>query len=125
MKTFPTASGIRSAWKHLRPFLPQHSNVSIGSVGALSFIANSLIAGDDNISFRSFNLDQGAAAAVASVLVLVRVVCILAAASISSRFAAAVTGKAQREIVSAYLGSSYVARSARPPSAASARPPAR
>ncbi len=130
MKTFPTASGIRSAWKHLRPFLPQHSNVSIGSVGALSFIgsvaestvlviltliANSLIAGDDNISFRSFNLDQGAAAAVASVLVLVRVVCILAAASISSRFAAAVTGKAQREIVSAYLGSSYVARSARPP----------
>ena len=67
MKTFPTASGIRSAWKHLRPFLPQHSNVSIGSVGALSFIgsvaestvlviltliANSLIAGDDNISFR-------------------------------------------------------------------------
>lgn len=122
--------GVVHSWKQLTAFLPSHSRVKVSAVGALSFLggiceslvlllltltADGLIRGTSDIEIGSWVVGQREAVLVALLLVSVRVVTILTAARVSSVFAADVMENAQFKAVSAYLQTSYAARSSRPP----------
>lgn len=109
--------------------MPARSGLKVSAVGALSFVgslaesavlvlltltADGLIRGVDRIEMAGYSLGRRDAIAVALILVMVRIITILGAASVSARFSAAVTGIAQNRIMAAYLGASFPARSARP-----------
>lgn len=125
----PTTS-IRGNWVSLRGFLPDRSKVKVAGVGGLSFLgglsesavlvlltltADGLIRGANSVQVLGVTLGRREATLVALLMVLVRVVTILGAALISSRFSASVTRHAQTKVMGTYLETSYAARSSRPP----------
>lgn len=120
---------MKENWGHLQRFLPARSGMKVASVGGLSFMggiaestvlilltltADGLIRGVDGIDVMGRSMARQDAILLAFFMVLVRVATILGAASISARFSANVTAKAQQGIMTAYLQGSYVARSSRP-----------
>lgn len=126
----PTGRGVRYGWQQLGPFLPRRAKTKVAFVGVLSFVggiaeslvlvlltltADGLIRNTSGIEFGPLELTQRGAVGIALILVFVRVSTIFAAAIISSRFAADTMKAAQFSVASAYLRSSYEARSARPP----------
>ena len=109
----PTTS-IRGNWVSLRGFLPDRSKVKVAGVGGLSFLgglsesavlvlltltADGLIRGANSVQVLGVTLGRREATLVALLMVLVRVVTILGAALISSRFSASVTRHAARKSV--------------------------
>lgn len=121
--------GLRESWGFLHDFLPARSGLKVSAVGTLSFFgglaesavlvlltmtADGLIRGEGHIEIAGHALGRRDAIVLALLMVVVRIITILSAASVAARFSAAVTGIAQREIMATYLGASFAARSARP-----------
>ena len=122
--------GIRTSWAALSPFLPTRSKIRVTYIGALSFLgglsesavlvlltltADGLIRDAENVQVLGLSMSQRAATLAALLMVALRVATIMAAATISARFSADVTGRTQRKVMALYLKGAYMVRACRPP----------
>ena len=117
-----------TAWNELRPFLPARTWLRMVGVGFTSFLgglsesailvivtltADSLIRQVNDITIGPITMTRTQAVGVAVGLVVLRVCMTTTSAWIASRFAASVMHTAQQSILSSYLHTSHVGRSAK------------
>src|SRR5690606_25212862 len=111
-------------------YLPPRSPLRMAGLGLASFLgglsescvlvlmtltADSLIRASADVAVAGFSMTRTTAVVVALLLVAARVVLTLHASRSAAQFASSVMVRAQRALLEAYLASSHVARSSRPP----------